>query len=60
MTHEQFIRAKFEVLAETATALLFLAYGEMCAEINGAEFSCNSVEEFWELVEFFGDEDFSV
>ena len=60
MTHLQFIKASFEVLAESGESVLFLAYGEMCAEINGAEFSCNSVEEFWELVEFFGDEDFSV
>lgn len=60
MTHLQFIKASFEVLAESSESILFLACGEMCAEINGAEFSCNSVEEFWELVEFFGDEDFSV
>jgi hypothetical protein len=32
---------------------------EMCAEINGVPFSCNSVEEFWELVEGIGDDDLS-
>jgi hypothetical protein len=59
MTHLQFIKSNFYVLAEKGTAILFLAYGEMCAEMNGVPFSCNSIEEFWELVEFFGDEDFS-
>ena len=58
MTHIQWIRSKFEVLAEKGNSIFFVAYGEKCAEINGTPFLCNSVEEFWELVEFFGDEDF--
>ena len=59
MTHMQFIKSRFDVLAESGESVLFLAYGEMCAEINGVPFSCNSVEEFWELVEAIGDDDLS-
>jgi hypothetical protein len=55
----QFIKSRFDVLAESGESVLFLACGEMCAEINGVPFSCDSVEEFWELVESFGNEDFS-
>ena len=57
MTHEAYVKSNFTVLAETGNSILFLAEGEMCAEINGTEFACNSVEEFNELVEMFGDED---
>jgi hypothetical protein len=59
MTHLQFIKSNFNVLAEKDTSILYIAYGEMCAEINGVPFLCKSVEEFWDLVEFFGDEDFA-
>lgn len=59
MTHMQFIKSKFEVLAETSNSILFVAEGELCCEINGQEFACSSVEEFHELVEMFGDEDFA-
>lgn len=59
MTHTQFIKSKFEVLAETENAILFRAYGELCCEINGQEFACSSVEEFYEMVEQFGDDDFA-
>ena len=55
MTHREFIKSKFEVLAETENSVFFLAYGEPCCEIGEQEFACNSVEEFWELVEFFDD-----
>ena len=58
MTHRQFIKSNFTVLAETANAIFFEAYGEKCCEINGAEFACDSVEEFHELVEFYGDNTF--
>lgn len=58
MTHREFIKGNFEVLAETENAIFFLAYGEKCCEINGVSFDCASVEEFNELVEFFGDETF--
>lgn len=58
MTHLQFIKSNFKVLAETKNAILFDAYGDICCEINGAEFSCNSVEEFYEMVELFGDDTF--
>ena len=58
MTHLEFIKSNFKVLAETANAIFFDAYGELCCEINGASFSCESVPEFYELVETFGDDDF--
>ena len=58
MTHTAFIKANFKVLAETENAILFDAYGEICCEINGKQFDCSSVEEFYELVEFFGNETF--
>lgn len=58
MTHRDFIKGNFEVLAETENAIFFDAYGEKCCEINGVSVDCASVEEFNELVEFFGDETF--
>lgn len=58
MTHMDFIRNNFTVLAETANAIFFDANGEKVAEINGQPFNCDSVEEFHELVEFWGDETF--
>lgn len=59
MTHIEWIKSSFEVLAENGNSIYYRAYGEDCCEINGQPFSCNSIEEFWELVEFFGDEDFT-
>ena len=56
--HREMIRSNFIVLAETENAILFDAYGEICCEINGAEFSCSGVEEFYEMVELFGDDSF--
>lgn len=58
MEHRAFIKANFKVLAETANAIFFEAYGEKCCEINGTEFHCESVEEFYEMVELFGDDSF--
>ena len=58
MEHRAFIKANFKVLAETENAIFFDAYGELCCEINGASFRCESVEEFYELVEQFGDDSF--
>ena len=55
MTHREWIKSKFEVLAETANSVLFSAYGELCCEIGSQEFACGSVAEFWELVESFED-----
>ena len=60
MTHLQFIKANYIVLAETENAIFFKADGELCCEINGVSVDCESVEEFYELVEFFGDETFEV
>ena len=58
MEHRAFIKANFKVLAETENAIFFDAYGELCCEINGASFHCESVEEFYALVEQFGDDSF--
>ena len=60
MTHRQFIENNFEVLAKTENAIFFSAYGELCCEINGQSIDCNTVEEFFELVEFFDNETFEV
>ena len=59
MTHEQFIKSNFNVLAETDNAIFFEAGGELCCEINGQEFDCHSIEEFYEMVDLFGDDNFS-
>lgn len=58
MTHRTFIKSNFSVLAETTNAIFFEAYGEKIAEINGQPFDCETVEEFYDLVEFWGDETF--
>lgn len=58
MKYMDFIRANFKILAETENAILFDADGELCCEINGKQFDCYSVEDFYELAEFFGDETF--
>ena len=60
MTHRQFIESNFEVLAKTENAIFFSAYGELCCEINSQSIDCNTVEEFFELVEFFDNETFEV
>lgn len=58
MTHTEYIKSNFKVLAETTNAIFFEAYGEKCCEINGTEFACRSIEEFYEMVELFGDDTF--
>lgn len=58
MKYMDFIRANFKILAETENVILFDADGELCCEINGKQFDCYSVEDFYELVEFFWDETF--
>jgi hypothetical protein len=58
MSHREFIKHNFTVLAETPNGIFFEACGELCCEINGMELDCNSTEEFYELVEFFGSETF--
>lgn len=60
MTHYEFIISNFNIVAHDneSQSVLFIAYGELCCEINGQSFSCSSVEEFWEMVEFFKDETF--
>lgn len=60
MTHEDFIRTNFKVLAETKNAIFFDADGEKVAEINGETFDCETVEEFYELVDFWGNETFEI
>ena len=58
MKYMDFIRTNFKILAETENAILFDADSELCCEITGKQFDCYSVEDFYELVEFFGDETF--
>lgn len=58
MTHREWIKKNFTVLAETDNAIFFDAYGEKCCEINGASFSCNSVKEFYEMIATFGNDTF--
>lgn len=58
MTHRQFVEANYNVLASTPNAIFFEACGEKVCEINDVNFICNSVKEFFDLVEFFGDETF--
>lgn len=53
--HLNFIRATFPVFAENEVGIFFEACGEKIAEINGASFDCESVEQFHELCEEFGD-----
>lgn len=40
-------------------AIYYKEHGVGYAEINGADFLCDSVEEFHELVEMFGEGDIS-
>lgn len=40
-------------------AIYYKDHGRGYAEINGASFSCGSVEEFHEMVEMFGEDNFS-
>lgn len=58
MTHRALIRSRCTVLAETGNAIFFEDDGEKVAEINGATFSCGSVEEFYEMVDLFGEDTF--
>lgn len=56
MTHREFIKNNYNVIAENEKGILFDACGERCCEINGKEFICNSVQEFNELIKMFGNE----
>ena len=58
--HIAFIKSTYKVLAEdpATNSIFFETYGEKIAEINGRVFDCDSVEDFHELVEMFGDETF--
>lgn len=40
------------------SAIYYIDHGRGYAEINGADFSCGSVEEFHEMVEMFGEDTF--
>lgn len=60
MTHREFIKSNFKVLAETDNAIFFDANGEKVAEINGQPFDCETVKDFYELVAFWGDETFEI
>lgn len=64
MTHLEFLLSSdlVEVKAVrnngAAVWLTDLTDGKSVAEIGGGSFPCDSLEEFEELVEFFGDETF--
>lgn len=58
MTHREFIRENYDVIAETPNGVYFIAEGEQCCEINGASFVCNSVQAFNDMIEMFGDDNF--
>ena len=58
MTHREFIEKNFEVLAKTENAILFDAYDERVCEINNIAFACKTIEEFYEMVEQFGNDNF--
>lgn len=60
MTHREFIKSNFKVLAETDNAIFFDADGEKVAEINERPFDCKTVEEFYELIDFWGNETFEI
>lgn len=49
--HRNFIKANFTVLAETEHSIFFEAYGDRVAEICGASFDCETLEEFYDLVD---------
>ena len=51
MTHREFIKNNFTVFAETKKSIFFEAYGEKIAEINGASFDCETIKEFYDLVD---------
>ena len=54
MEHRNFIRSEFKVIAENEVGIFFEAYGEKIAEIDGASYDCESIEQFRELCEDFG------
>lgn len=51
MTHREFIKINFPVFAETEKSIFFEACGEKIAEIDGASFNCETVEQFYDLVD---------
>lgn len=58
--HFELIRKYCKVIATIGdSAIYYIDHGRGYAEINGASFSCNSVAEFIEMVEMFGEDDFS-
>lgn len=56
--HRMMIHEYCTVIAETDNAIYYKEDGFGYAEINGASFSCPSEEEFWAMVEQFGEDDF--
>lgn len=58
--HFELIKKYCEVIEIVGeNAIFYKDKGRGYAEINGAPFLCNSKEEFHDLLELFGDEDFS-
>lgn len=60
MTHYEFILNSFCIVDQDdeSQSVLFIAYGELCCEINGKPFACSTIEEFWEMIEMFKGETF--
>ena len=57
--HFELIHKYCEVIEVVGdSAIYYKEHGVGYAEINGADFSCDSVEEFHEMVEMFAGEDF--
>lgn len=56
--HFDFIKKEYTVLAEAEGAIFFEACGEKIAEVNGGVWNCETKEDFFDLVEQFGDETF--
>lgn len=55
MTHVEFIKKNYTVLAETERSIFFEAYGEKVAEIGCMSFDCGSVAQFYELIAMYGE-----
>lgn len=59
MPNFELIEKYCKVLAKTDKAILYRDGGRTIADINGASFTCNDVVEFYQMIELFGDDNFS-
>lgn len=60
MTHREFIRNTYEVIAETDKGIYYKEdqYHGYC-EINGGTWPCYSLEQFRQLLEDVGEDDYT-